>query len=329
MSVFASYVAGSSAEETLSQTSSDRNKRLNQLVAQRELLETEADAIGSELMSPGVRGEPPAGIKTPLVDKDGFPRGDIDIYRVKLLRGRLACINTDHKRLMKEIENEIHALHQSAPNAPLSRHASERSVSASGAEALLVAHVDVKPKLSVPTTPGVGASSGRVADNPSSVTQDIAAPCAEPSSSSIQSSFVAAQYYTVRPFATLDQILPGSPAHAAGLQDGDALLRFGHVMLAGTAVGGEMPSSEAGMPQPLYRSASACMEQVPAVVNAAYQSGKSIRVVVRKVGVGVARGSGGGIADAIDMASSVVEERVLTPQLWSGRGLLGVHLTPR
>ena len=323
MSLFVPSATGSTSEESSSSSSSDRNKRLNQLIAQRELLETEADAIGSELMSPGARGEPPAGIKTPVVDKEGFPRGDVDVYRVKLLRGRLACINTDHKRLMKEIEHEIHSLHQSAPIVSTDRQPSERGKAGVEAEALLVAPVNVKPKPSSSTSAGsLGAGTA------SNATLDTSVP---PSKSS-SSVFTAAQYYTVRPFATLDQILPNSPAHAAGLQDGDALLRFGDVMLAGTAAGDETLSGAAGMRQqqlpPLYRSASACMEQIPTVVNAAYQSGQSIRLVVRKEASSSGGVSGSGHAAGVEMAGSVVVERVLTPRLWAGRGLLGLHLTP-
>ena len=67
------------------------------LETQRFALETEAGAIHEELSSPGINGEPPAGIKDSLVDVEGFPRGDIDIYAVKSKQKRLAEINTDHK----------------------------------------------------------------------------------------------------------------------------------------------------------------------------------------------------------------------------------------
>jgi hypothetical protein len=66
--------------------------KLNSLIAQRSALEIEADAIHSELTSPGINGELPAGIKDKLVDNDNFPRGDIDIYRVTTLRSRLGII---------------------------------------------------------------------------------------------------------------------------------------------------------------------------------------------------------------------------------------------
>ena len=80
---------------------------LKQLIAQKELYELEAEAITSELTSPGVNGERPAGIKDSLVDREGFPRDDIDIINVKEKRKRLAIINTNHKQLMKEIEKNL------------------------------------------------------------------------------------------------------------------------------------------------------------------------------------------------------------------------------
>ena len=91
-------------------------ERLNRLIAQRDALELEADAIGSELNSPGPNNEPPAGIKTSLIDKEGFPRGDIDLFNVKAKRQRLAVLNTDHKALMSEIERTLHLVHSELPS---------------------------------------------------------------------------------------------------------------------------------------------------------------------------------------------------------------------
>lgn len=46
----------------------------------------------------------PIGIDTPLVDPEGYPRADIDIYRARTLRKRFKEIQTDHKELDKQIE---------------------------------------------------------------------------------------------------------------------------------------------------------------------------------------------------------------------------------
>lgn len=86
-------------------------RRLSTMIAQRELLEVEAEAIHSELTSVGVNGESPAGLNDPLVDAEGFPRGDIDIYNVRNKRRRLREINTDHRALMAQIEELLHKLH--------------------------------------------------------------------------------------------------------------------------------------------------------------------------------------------------------------------------
>lgn len=81
---------------------------LKELLAQREALEIEANALADDLNSPGLNGEPPAGLKSPLVDSEGFPRGDIDLLEVRRKRQRIAVINTDHKNLMKRIETLMH-----------------------------------------------------------------------------------------------------------------------------------------------------------------------------------------------------------------------------
>lgn len=86
--------------------------QLDALQAQREMFEIEAEAIHFELTSPGLNGEPPAGLKDSLVDSEGFPRGDINIYNVKNKRKRLAEINTDHKQLMKKIEQLLASIYQ-------------------------------------------------------------------------------------------------------------------------------------------------------------------------------------------------------------------------
>lgn len=46
----------------------------------------------------------PVGVKDNLIDKNGFPRNDIDIHTIRIKRNRYACLQTDHKELMKKIE---------------------------------------------------------------------------------------------------------------------------------------------------------------------------------------------------------------------------------
>ncbi len=63
-------------------------KDLLLLEAQRDALELEADAIASELNSPGANGEPPVGVKGPLVDSDGYPLAGVDLLNVRTKRHR-------------------------------------------------------------------------------------------------------------------------------------------------------------------------------------------------------------------------------------------------
>jgi Nas2 N_terminal domain len=81
------------------------------LQTQREALELEAEVVTSSLKAPGPNGEPPLGIKDPLIDSEGFPLAGYDIYTIRHLRHRLACIQTDHKDVMARLEKGLHALH--------------------------------------------------------------------------------------------------------------------------------------------------------------------------------------------------------------------------
>ena len=202
--------------------------RLNRLIAQREALELEADAIASELNSPGPNGELPAGIKSPLVDDEGFPRADIDLFNVRNKRQRLAIINTDYKSLMSEIE------------------------------------ISLQEVLRSDTTTTVGSSS---------------------STAGVNTSSTAPVTVYSKAIAIIDEILDGSPAHTAGMMDGDELLKFGSTVTADT---------------------TDALNAIPAVVRD--NVNQRISITVRRKGVLV----------------SVI----LIPKTWSGRGLLGCHLTP-
>ncbi|KAL7996572.1 putative PDZ domain, 26S Proteasome non-ATPase regulatory subunit 9, PDZ superfamily, PDZ domain 6 [Plasmopara halstedii] len=68
-------------------------------VETKQVIEAEIEAIVAELSS----GNNP-GIDGPLVDTEGFPRADIDVYRVRQLRHQLALKQTDHRIVMNEIE---------------------------------------------------------------------------------------------------------------------------------------------------------------------------------------------------------------------------------
>ncbi|KAF1773533.1 PDZ domain [Phytophthora cactorum] len=68
-------------------------------VKAKQVIEAEIEAVVAELTS----GNNP-GLNGPLVDAEGFPRADIDVYRVRQLRHTLALKQTDHQTTMKKIE---------------------------------------------------------------------------------------------------------------------------------------------------------------------------------------------------------------------------------
>ena len=76
------------------------------LMAKKESLEAELKALQDVL------GE--AGMEQPLVDSEGYPRADVDVYQVRHARHDIRCKQNDLKSLMKDIERGLHSLHSQA-----------------------------------------------------------------------------------------------------------------------------------------------------------------------------------------------------------------------
>ena len=92
--------------QTLNETESVKTQLL-EFDKKRDTMEKEMVNIVDLLEN--MNGNP--GIKEPLVDDQGFPRGDVDIFEVRKLRNRYACLQTDHKNLMRELEQKLYSLH--------------------------------------------------------------------------------------------------------------------------------------------------------------------------------------------------------------------------
>ena len=76
------------------------------LIGRKESLEAELKALQEVL------GD--AGMEQPLVDSEGYPRADVDVYQVRHARHDIRCKQNDLKSLMKEIESGLHSLHSQA-----------------------------------------------------------------------------------------------------------------------------------------------------------------------------------------------------------------------
>ncbi|ERE75687.1 WD repeat-containing protein 66, partial [Cricetulus griseus] len=51
------------------------------------------------------------GMSEPLVDCEGYPRADVDLYQVRTARHNIICLQNDHKAVMKQVEEALHQLH--------------------------------------------------------------------------------------------------------------------------------------------------------------------------------------------------------------------------
>ncbi|OWK61244.1 26S proteasome non-ATPase regulatory subunit 9 [Lonchura striata] len=79
---------------------------VQQLVRRKDEVEAQIKAC-YELLE----GQKGVGMHEPLVDAEGFPRSDIDLYQVRTARHNIICLQNDHKALMKQVEEALHKLH--------------------------------------------------------------------------------------------------------------------------------------------------------------------------------------------------------------------------
>jgi 26S proteasome non-ATPase regulatory subunit 9 len=57
-------------------------------------------------------------LKEPLIDKEGFPIPDVDLYTVRDARANLIRLGNDYKAITKEIELGLHSIHGQQPMTP-------------------------------------------------------------------------------------------------------------------------------------------------------------------------------------------------------------------
>ncbi|NXS53177.1 PSMD9 ATPase, partial [Brachypteracias leptosomus] len=79
---------------------------VQQLVKRKDEIEAQIKACYELLES-----QKGVGMNEPLVDAEGFPRDDIDLYQVRTARHNIICLQNDHKALMKQVEEALHQLH--------------------------------------------------------------------------------------------------------------------------------------------------------------------------------------------------------------------------
>lgn len=307
-------------------------QELLSLDTQKKGLLREAEDIVSELTTKQPGGGPPIGIDAPLVDDEGYPRADIDVYRARTLRKRFKEIQTDVKALEKKIEfGLVEIAAQSTEKASGgSNIASPNSIAKDDViddeeERKLRLALKPKPKFDVTTgkwvvkswdgsVAGVPDGEKRSFDNldaPSTVTEAVTErPFTPPSGGGntsnnddntahqqrLERQRVASIQGNATPFAIIDEVSSNSPAFEAGIRENDVLLRFGSVDCTN------------------HRDFKAIAELLPMAAS----NNDSITVVVRRKSMEL-----GGFAEL-----TKTEVMELRPRLWAGRGLLGCHIRP-
>ena len=81
-----------------------------QLMKDKDKIETEIKALQEVLDANHV------GMDDPVVDSEGYPRNDIDVYQIRHARHKIICLRNDHKALMNKIEEGLHKVHAVAKN---------------------------------------------------------------------------------------------------------------------------------------------------------------------------------------------------------------------
>lgn len=286
---------------------------LQKLDARRRALESEAAAIVDELLAPppdDAAGEP-MGIDTPLVDADGYPRADVDVFRARTLRHRLNEIRTDHRELMKRVEAGMVRVaafarrDEAADDDERRRRAAPKpkprfdpktgkwAVQNWDGTAAGVEHGDDRRFDRIGSPDDVLPGEGEGAGTGTGAASGVAPPAAP------------AGQQPLAPFAMVDGVSPDSPAAEAGLAEGDLVLRFGPVHHLN------------------HRDLRAVLELVPTA--AANQDEVTITLLRREqpsVEPDWTQPS-----PAAEMA--VRRRRMIVkirPRPWSGRGLLGCHI---
>ena len=306
---------------------------LNTLNVKRKSLELEADALVSELTAKSPGGGEPMGIDTPLVDSEGYPRADIDIYRARTLRKRLAEIRTDHKNIMKDIERTLAQL-ATLQNPDKSKEEREE----------LEARMKKKPKPkfdpltgnwvvrnwdgTVAGTPGgEHRSFDKISSTSSAVEVASLQQQQQQQQQHVSTAVVAADgalnneaieqtaFPTLnnnnnnnnnlpsRPFARVASVAPLSPAEQAGLHVDDLILLFDQISM-------ESSSNPMGDVAELVPRSAGEEASIPIVVRR--QSDKNVALSPT--------GSSSNNNNVVSVS--------LRPRPWSGKGLIGMHIVP-
>lgn len=215
----------------------EARKQLAAMDMKRKALESEGEVIILELKARPEGGGEPMGIDTPLVDAEGYPRGDVDVYRARALRSRLDVIRNDHKALMKEIDQAL---------IKLAEYRDPKKVDDDRVELEKRMAEKPKPKLDPKTgkwvvmnwdgtVAGVAGGDKRHFDSleqDEMTEEDVAESVEDPSRTTTTTTTIAdhdEEEEELVPFARINFVAPESPAAEACMEENDLVLDFGGI----------------------------------------------------------------------------------------------------
>ena len=259
---------------------------LKALLRDKDAMEAEMAGISEALSADNL-----GGVRTPVIDAEGYPRADIDVHTTLTLRNRLARLNSDHCELMGRIEAGLRGVFTPSqgqtssnaavpPAAPPPRPVQHVATTVTQSTAHST-HTATQPA-PVPRPVADVAPTGTTQPAPAASTGPIPMEVMDISELDLTS---------LSPFAQVDEVATDGPAAAAGLRLGDGLLRFGAI--------------HAGNHDGLRALARLTQRSV----------GEAIALLV--------------LREEEEAAEGRIHVRLeLRPRRWSGAGLLGCHLRP-
>eukprot|EP00899_Mesostigma_viride_P025870 jgi/Mesvir1/6468/Mv19543-RA.1 len=293
-----------------------------ELMSKRDAIEAEIAGVVEKLRANGGVGE-----KGPLLDKEGYPRADIDVAAARKDRHRLAELHFDHKELTKSIEALLLQIHSSSASAPTAKPAQTAAphtpypvaptptttaapagTSTASASTATAMDVDVGDRL------GTGASSSTMTSSSTpTMTSSFAPATTSSSSASGAASSGPASHSEGHAFAIIDEVAPGSPAFEDGIRLGDMVLRFGGVVLpAGTTTGHGNAGTGSG----------AGAGPGGGAAGGVHDAASLLRAVAEEVGW-CTPGSADAITVVVFRPTEGIRELRVRPREWAGRGRLG------
>lgn len=290
------------------------------------------------------------GIDTPLVDAEGFPRNDIDVYRARTLRKRFKEVQTDHRELEKEIAAgllEVAALTRSGggsgPNAVAGNGNGGGATNTTDAddEAEKLARLAPKPKPKFDpksgkwvvkswdgSVAGVEGGEGRSFDDLGSASNGALSSIAAPSSrrrgtnASADDAAVAGSNHTSNAGSDGGAIQSAASTQQQQQVSFQATTPFAII----DEVSPNSPASEAGLQEgdlllqfgEVHSRNHDDFRAISQLLPVAASEGKTVWISVRRKTTVL-----GGAAEVIK-----TERMELRPRTWGGRGLLGCHIRP-